>query len=277
VPVKIDSVTDGGIDYGYNLFNNCARADGGGCPVDWYEGMLSAHSKVHDNLLNIAPGFRDASTGDFSLLPDSLAIDAGDPATINEMGIDGSIPQRADIGAFETELVLEPGPAFAEMDGQVVMEAEHFTWGHPAWVNQTALADFAGSGYLSALPDIDRQYETPDTLTPNPNLKYTIHFTNTGVYHIWLRGYAPNGAGDSVYIGLDDQSPLMLTGFAPRQWSWTSKTNTSGEEATIVVTEPGLHTLYLWQREDGIHLDRIMLTTDTNEVPSGQGPPESHF
>jgi hypothetical protein len=29
IPIKIDSTTDGGVDYGYNLFNNCARAVGG--------------------------------------------------------------------------------------------------------------------------------------------------------------------------------------------------------------------------------------------------------
>lgn len=278
VPIKIDSATDGGVDYGYNLFNNCARASGGDCPTAWYEGALSAGSNVHDNLLNLDPEFSDPANEDYTLLPTSPAIDAGDPATINERGLNGYIPQRADIGAFETELMVDPGPAFGEVGGQVVMEAEHFTWGNQAWIGQADLVDYTGSGYLSTLPDVDLQYEPPDTLAPNPSLEYTIHFTTTGTYYVWLRGYAPNGAGDSLYMALDDQPVQTLTGFTPRIWSWAgAQADLSGGAVTISVTEPGIHILRLWQREDGLRLDRILLTTDGNYTPTGNGPPESYF
>lgn len=97
------------------------------------------------------------------------------------------------------------------------MEAEHFTWslrrGNRAWINQTSLADYKGLGYLSALPDTDLQFAITDTIT-NPELQYTISFTTTGVYTLWLRGYAPNGAGDSIYVSLNDQPATTLTGFA---------------------------------------------------------------
>jgi RHS repeat-associated protein len=36
-----------------------------------------------------------------------------------------------------------------------------------------------------------------------------------------------------------------------------------------------LHTLRVWAREDGVRLDRILLTTDDEYVPEGSGPPES--
>ncbi len=37
VPIKIDSTTDGGIDYGHNLFASCVS---GGCPGNWYDGNV---------------------------------------------------------------------------------------------------------------------------------------------------------------------------------------------------------------------------------------------
>jgi hypothetical protein len=103
-----------------------------------------------------------------------------------------------------------------------------------------------------------------------------MNFTTTGTYYVWLRGFAPNAAGDSVYIGIDETLPITLTGFVPGEWSWANS-DTSGSVVTIEVTEPGLYTLYLWQREDGIRVDRIILTTDDEYTPSGNGSSESEI
>ena len=77
-----------------------------------------------------------------------------------------------------------------------------------------------------------------------------------------------------MYLGLGSTSPITLTGFIPGEWSWANS-DTSGSVVTIEVTEPGLYTLYLWQREDGLRVDRIILTTDDEYMPSGNGPSES--
>ncbi len=85
-------------------------------------------------------------------------------------------------------------------------------------------------------------------------------------------------AGDSIYVGLDDKSPTMLTGFVPHAWSWSTKRSDTQEGlVTIEVTQPGLHILHVWQREDGLRLDRILLTTDSGYNPSDDGPPESEI
>lgn len=163
------------------------------------------------------------------------------------------------------------------------MEAEHFTWslrrGSRPWVAQSSLAGSTGPGYLSALPDTDLSFETPYSNT-NPELQYTVNFTTTGVYTVWLRGYAPNSAGDSLYLALDEQSVMTLTGFAPGGWTWTNQrssdiANGVGEVAALEITEPGFHTLRLWQREDGLRLDRMILTVDNQYNPTGNGPAES--
>jgi hypothetical protein len=131
-------------------------------------------------------------------------------------------------------------------------------------------------GVFSAwvLPDTDLQFTPP--YTTSPELIYTINITNTGVYTIWLRGYTPNAAGDSLAVALDDQPVATLTGFTPGEWSWANS-DTSGGVVTIEITEPGLHRLHLWQREDGLRLDRILLTINGNYNPTGNGPAESEI
>jgi hypothetical protein len=199
------------------------------------------------------------------------------------LGVSGTTSVRAFNGyGVEAEVNLTTRvAAFQEVGGQVVMEAEHFAGrterSNRSWLTQTGLAGYDGSGYMSALPDTDLQFTTSYTTT-SPELQYTINFTNTGVYTVWLRGHSPNGAGDSIYVGLDNQPAVVLTGLAPQAWSWaTKRTSEPGGAMTITVTEPGLHILRIWQREDGLRLDRIVLTTDDGYNPDGSGPPESEF
>jgi hypothetical protein len=159
----------------------------------------------------------------------------------------------------------------------VTIEAEHFAQsvrqGNQAWIRQTQLTGATGGGYMTLLPDIDAQ------TTEGTELRYIISITDPGTYHLWLRGYAPNAAGDSVTITLENMATLSvsghsLSGFVPRNWAWAN-TPLSGTPATFEILEPGLYTLRLQSREDGLRLDRILLTTDGGYIPTGNGPPES--
>lgn len=168
---------------------------------------------------------------------------------------------------------------FQESSGQVVMEAENFIWqidrSNRSWFTKTTVADYVGAGYVSSGPDTDLQFQSPITTT-SPELQYAIDFTTVGTYHVWLRGYVPNAAGDSVYISIGDQQPIMLTGFSPREWRWSNQSNAAGIQVTFNINQPGLHTLRVWQREDGLLLDRIVLSTNGGYNPSGDGPVESN-
>jgi hypothetical protein len=175
----------------------------------------------------------------------------------------------------ELQLTIQiTNTAYQEVDGQVVLEAERFVFEvereGQAWITQTVLSDYTGPGYVSILPDVDRRYAA-DNETAAPQLVYMINFSTAGTYTLWLRGYAPNAASDSVYVSIDDQPSANLTGFAPRQWEWLAG------EAKIEVGQPGLVALYIRQREDGLRLDRILLTTDNTYVPFGHGPGESEI
>jgi YD repeat-containing protein len=51
----------------------------------------------------------------------------------------------------------------------------------------------------------------------------------------------------------------------------------SGGEATLDLTTAGEHALEAWMLEDGLRVDRVLLVTDTNYIPSGLGPAKSPF
>lgn len=175
--------------------------------------------------------------------------------------------------------VLSPTNAFQEIGGEVVIEAEHsnkiIDRSGVGWITQTILSAYSGDGYISALLDIDRQFDATYA-TSSPELQYMLNLTTTGTYYVWLRGYGANAAGDSVILGIDDQPATIITGFSPQVWGWVNK-NFVGIPATINVHVPGLHTLHLWQREDGVRVDKILLTTDNNYTPLGEGLVESEI
>ncbi|HEX9922181.1 MAG TPA: hypothetical protein VGD99_05930 [Anaerolineae bacterium] len=65
-----------------------------------------------------------------------------------------------------------------------------------------------------------------------------------------------------------------MTGFAPGEWSWAS-TTTAGVTATLAITTSEVYTVNLLMREDGLRIDRLVLTTDTTFIPTGFGPAET--
>lgn len=169
------------------------------------------------------------------------------------------------------------GP-FLESSGTVVIEAEHFTINtaraNHTW-DTTADAAAAGGQVMRSSPNNGANINTGYS-AGSPQLDFPIKFSTTGTYQVWLRGYAANGDDDSVHVGLDGVGPTSsdrITTFATSP-SWT-KATMDGPVATIVVSTPGVHTLNLWMREDGLSVDRLLLTTNANFTPSGVGPAES--
>ena len=65
-----------------------------------------------------------------------------------------------------------------------------------------------------------------------------------------------------------------MSGFAPTDWTWANL-QTDGNRASFTITSSGVYTLSLSMREDGLRLDRILLTTDTTYLPTTFGPAES--
>ena len=167
----------------------------------------------------------------------------------------------------------------AGANGIVSVEAEHFdthaSQGGHSWTS-IALAGSSGSGAMEASPNNGTKNDTGYVST-SPRLDFPINFTRTGIHYVWIRGHAGTGQDDSVHVGLDGaavSSSDRIQGFAKGTWSW-SKQTMDGPVATVNITTTGTHTLNLWMREDGLVVDKLLLTTNASYIPSGTGVPES--
>jgi hypothetical protein len=164
-------------------------------------------------------------------------------------------------------------------DGLVSMEAERYfakvDQGGKTWSVTTANAGFSGTSALQATPNSGVNNDAGYT-TASPRLDFRVNFVKTGTHHVWIRGIGATGSDDSIHVGLDGAavatSDRMSTFFTT--WTW-SRDTMDGVSATINVTTAGLHTINLWMREDGFVADKIVLSTNTNFMPSGTGPTES--
>jgi PKD repeat protein len=188
-------------------------------------------------------------------------------------------------GPSGEDVLTRPGYILAlspETSGTIILEAEDYTRQivapGPAWETRTARPGYSGSGYVQANPDVDALFDT-GAIGVGSELQYDLGLSVTGTYTIWLRGYAANAAGDSVYLGLDGQpitSTDYVSAFPPARqpavagtWAWANTWAGSGQPITFTIEIPGVHTLYLWVREDGFSLDQIILTTEENFTPGG--------
>ena len=59
-----------------------------------------------------------------------------------------------------------------------------------------------------------------------------------------------------------------------QSWLWTKNTMDSAV-AVLNIGSTGTHTINIWMREDGVQVDKLLLTVSSSYAPSGLGPPES--
>jgi N-acetylneuraminic acid mutarotase/fibronectin type 3 domain-containing protein len=171
-------------------------------------------------------------------------------------------------------------PAFQSQGGQVVMEAENFhatiARGGKSWVPITAPAGFSGAGARQAMPNTGALIDTNFTAAAT-EMRFTVAFEAPGTYYVWLRGFAAGGADNALHAGVNntfaagaDRMSLNTYG----SWAWFNTTS-DGPVATLAIPTAGTHTVNVWMREDGIAVDRVLLTTSASFVPTGTGPAES--
>jgi len=179
----------------------------------------------------------------------------------------------------------DPGP-----DGIVSIEAEHYdnvvnkppdNW----WELVTSVPGFtgvfSGTGAMQCMPATllgGRSYDT-NYAANSPRLDYEINFVKTGTHYVWILAYGMDGNSDTCHAGLDgEETPLSnrLDGWN-NNYRWRNTRYERPERAQIEITTPGLHVLNIWIREDGLAIDKIVLTTNPNFTLTGRvpGPPES--
>ena len=161
-------------------------------------------------------------------------------------------------------------------DGIVSMEAEHcddnFSPSASKWVEVGPTGGFTG---VAGMQCTGAGVIKTGYVTAAPGMGYRINFLVTGTHYVWLWAYGATGNDDSCHVGLDGEA--VLTGEWMSGWNgvyqWSN--NRSGGRATLEITTPGEHTVNVWVREDGLIIDKIVITTNADYTPEGDGPPES--
>ena len=179
-----------------------------------------------------------------------------------------------------------------ERSGLIVIEAEDadtVTSANPpgfrhthSWQFGTDRPGYSGRGFMQILPD-----EWPDHQARGPSsprndsgaeMVYHIQIDTPGTYYVWVRGYSMGGESNGVHVGLDDAlagrgpGASNMSGFRPHnRWVWENRRKAEYAPQAKLQLSRGLHTLHLWQRDDGFRIDRILLTM-SDDVPTGTGP-----
>ena len=110
----------------------------------------------------------------------------------------------------------------------------------------------------------------------NPRMLYQVEFVKTGTHYVWIRAWGATGSDDSCHAGLNGEE----SGTSDRMSGWNADYTWSNdtmdpEQSTIEVPSAGVHNLTVWQRENGLIIDKIVLTTNPDYTPTDDGPPES--
>ena len=171
-----------------------------------------------------APTTQDLTGVDFL----STVDDSGEPAAAQattEGNGDGDAGDNNDWTVTTTD-----AGASCDIDpAGTYIEAENYTslvagTDSGTFAVESSQAGHNGTGYLIS--------SNGDTGSPPDDMRadYTVNFTTTGTYYVWIRGYALNSGSDSIWIGLDGSEVGALNeGGNYNQWIWSDSIQTGGE------------------------------------------------
>lgn len=113
--------------------------------------------------------------------------------------------------------------------------------------------------------------EIPDGAGNPPKLKagkasFTVEVPESGLFTLWCRVWWEGECSNSYTVNVDDQSGFLFGEDATyKVWHWV-KYPVSRTVAPIKLIK-GIHTLTFHNREDGVRLDQVLLSTDKRFVP----------
>jgi hypothetical protein len=191
----------------------------------------------------------------------------------------------------EWQRACETSQTFSQPSSVIIREAESFdSTSAPctdSWSTATTVAGFSGTGYVTAGPDNGTSYGSTsgsgncsgsdNADNRGARLRYIVNFPTTGTWYVWIRGSAPDDNGNAVHAGLNGSGTTTNDDIGDfptgSSWAWlNSDRDNVNERITLAVTSTGNNNFDLYMYEDGVRIDRIILTSDATFVPQNPGP-----
>lgn len=118
---------------------------------------------------------------------------------------------------------------------------------------------------------------TPPCVSPTEILGSTSQTVNVnaGNYKVWARVMVPDSTNNSIYLSADGSNCATVVGdnnITPNIWTWVDyKDGNTTSKVDLSFATGGVRTIKLVGREQGVKVDRVILTQDQACVPTGTG------
>lgn len=102
----------------------------------------------------------------------------------------------------------------------------------------------------------------------------TVKIDTTATYQIWSRIAASDASSNSYMLEIDGNTCYVVgdnTGLVPGAWTWVDYQNGTSSSKVRQSLSAGNHTVKMIGREAGVKLGRVLLVSDLNCVPTGNG------
>ncbi len=111
--------------------------------------------------------------------------------------------------------------------------------------------------------------------TGNGTATFTVSAPSTTNYRFWAHMYSPSTGNDAMYLQIDNTLCQVTVGNSNAQpagqFTWVDYQNGNTASKINVSLTAGNHTIELAGLDAGVGVDKVMLLTDTNCVPTGDG------
>lgn len=193
-----------------------------------------------------------------------------------EISVENPTTARADIDGF------------AEADGYVSIEAEHYSRhsdrGGATWQALRDLGRAFGGDVMRAYNPSRAAIAEAEIKVKAPSLEYDVHLTSSGSFPLEVyRVPTLNSAGKVRFaVSVDDGEPIVVESEAADEGQgtiWVSNIFQMVEKHVVDLPEldAGDHTITLWMVDDYIMVDKLVVyTSSEGVVPSYLGPEESY-
>jgi arylsulfatase A-like enzyme len=99
---------------------------------------------------------------------------------------------------------------------------------------------------------------------------YTVKIAQADDYVLWGRVIAASEEDDTFFVQIDDGFYNTWNIEIGNSWHWDVVNNRGRIDPVIFSLKKGTHTVKIVLREDGVKLDKMLLTNDLDFVPSGK-------